>query len=302
MSPVLFIGIGMMGEPMVTRLVRGGYDVYLYDVDEAKATALADKIDAKVVHIAEYLSMLPTFQTVILMLPSSAIVEQVLEGENGILEFLKEETVLIDMSSSVPSSTKRLAEKAAELNIGFLDAPVSGGVPKAITGELSIMCGGQSEIFEARKALLQHMGTSVALVGEHGAGHALKALNNLLSAIGMVGASEVLSIATKFGIDPSTALDVINNSTGRMQSTEVKFGRYILSRAFDSGFALSLMVKDLKIALDLAHENGISAPISAGALESWIAASTELGIHADHTEIAAYVEKRAAVQLISNDV
>jgi len=201
------------------------------------------------------------------------------------------------MRSSAPDSSRRLAALAARRGVGYLDAPVSGGVPKARTGELAIMVGGDAAHFESRRALLETMGTVVTRVGESGAGHAMKALNNLLSAIGLVGASEVLSIATRFGIDTRVALDVLNSSTGRNQATEVKFGRYVLSRAFDSGFAMSLMVKDLRTALDLAHDAGVPAPISAGALEEWSAAISTLGPLADHTEIASYVERRSRVSL-----
>src|SRR5690606_1865567 len=150
-------------------------------------------------------------------------------------------------------STRALAKQAQDLGLGYLDTPVSGGVPKARTGELTIMVGGDAEVLASRHEVLETMGTTITHVGASGAGDAMKALNNLLSAIGLIGAAEVLSAAASFGIEPRVALDVLNSSTGRNQATEVKYGRYVLSRAFDSGFAMQLMVKDLRIALDIAH-------------------------------------------------
>lgn len=293
-APILFVGIGAMGEPMAARLVAGGYRVVVTDVDEARAMEVAKRAGATAAPAGGTLS---GFDTVVLSLPSSPIVEDVLLGDDGILARLDRGAVVIDMSSSIPASTRRLAIAAQSRGIAFIDAPVSGGVPKARTGELTIMIGGEADVVESRRAMLSEIGATIMHVGDSGAGHAMKALNNLLSAIGLIGAAEVLATAAKFGIEPRTALDVLNASTGRNQSTEVKYGRYVLSRAFDSGFAMQLMVKDLRIALDIAHEAGVPAPMCASALEEWSAAIGTLGSEADHTEIAEYVEQRAGVQL-----
>jgi 3-hydroxyisobutyrate dehydrogenase len=205
--------------------------------------------------------------------------------------------LLVDMGSSRPASTVALAEKAQARGIDFVDAPVSGGVPRATSGELSIMVGGAESAVERALPLLNHLGTTVTRVGPVGAGHAMKALNNLLSAIGLVGASEVLAIGSKFGLAPDVMLDVLNGSTGGNHATKVKFSRYVLSRAFDSGFALDLMVKDLRTALELARDTKTPAPVSATCLEEWQAAGEHLRGGADHTEIAAYVEAQAGVEL-----
>lgn len=290
---VLFVGIGAMGEPMASRVAGAGYETAVADADAERAARVAAAIGAR----TGTLDSLEGVGTVVLMLPSSPIVESVLFGDSGVLGRLTAGSVVIDMSSSTPSSTRRLATDAAELGIGYLDAPVSGGVPKARTGELSIMVGGDAGTFETRRDLLSAMGTTITHVGASGTGHAMKALNNLLSAIGLIGAAEVLAVGAKFGIEPRIALDVLNASTGRNQATEVKYGRYVLSRAFDSGFAMQLMVKDLRIALEIAHDAGVPVPISAGALEEWSAAIAALGHGADHTEIAGYVEHRAGVVL-----
>jgi len=293
---VLFVGVGAMGEPMVSRIAGVGYRTIVADADTERAAQVADSVGAQTAPLASA-DALDGVRTVVLMLPSSPIVESVLLEGPDLLGRLSQGSVVIDMSSSAPSSTRRLSAMAVERAIGYLDAPVSGGVPKARTGELSIMVGGDAAVFAARRELLSAMGATIFHVGHSGAGHAMKALNNLLSAIGLVGAAEVLSVASKFGIEPRIALDVLNASTGRNQSTEVKYGRYVLSRAFDSGFAMQLMVKDLRIALDIAHDAGVPVPMSAGALEEWSAAIAALGRGADHTEIAEYVEHRAGVLL-----
>lgn len=297
LGPILFIGIGAMGQPMSARLAAAGFDLSVSDADGARAIAVAAEIGARSLLPSEVNARASEFRTVVTMLPSSLVVEEVLTGPDGLLGKLASGAVVIDMSSSTPSSTKGIAAAAAQVGIHFLDAPVSGGVPKARTGELSIMVGGDAEVVASRRPLLDAMGTAITHVGGHGTGHAMKALNNLLSAIGMIGAAEVLATAARFGIEPRVALDVLNASTGRNQSTEVKYGRYVLSRAFDSGFAMQLMIKDLKIALDIAHQAGVPVPVSAGALEEWSAAINTLGVQADHTEIAAYVEGRADTML-----
>jgi 3-hydroxyisobutyrate dehydrogenase len=293
---VLFIGAGAMGEPMVARVADAGYSTFVADADEARAAQVAGAIGARAVKSVST-DPLDHISTVVLMLPSSPVVDSVLIGESNVLDRLAAGSVVIDMSSSTPACTRDLSERAHARGIGYLDAPVSGGVPKARSGELSIMVGGDAVVFAARLELLSVMGTTISHVGESGSGHAMKALNNLLSAIGLIGAAEVLAVAAKFGIEPRAALDVLNASTGRNQSTEVKYGRYVLSRAFDSGFAMQLMVKDLRIALDIAHDAGVPVPISATALEEWTGAIAALGHRADHTEIAEYVEHRAGVLL-----
>lgn len=294
---VLFVGLGAMGTPMSEHLSAGGYDLVLCDLREPHAKALADARGARSVPLEEVGFAAGTATTVILMLPDSRAVEDVLEGEAGIYANLSPGSVVIDMSSSSPSATVRLADRAGQLGVDFVDAPVSGGVAKANTGELSIMVGAADHAFARVDPLLHVLGSDVTHVGPVGAGHAMKALNNLLSAIGLVAASEVLAIGTKFGLEPQVMLDVLNGSTGGNHATRVKMARFVLSGAFDSGFSLQLMVKDLTIALQLAHETSTPAPISASCLEEWAAAKRTLEPGADHTHIAAYVERRAGTEL-----
>ncbi|MEX2291109.1 MAG: NAD(P)-dependent oxidoreductase [Mycobacteriales bacterium] len=290
-GPVLFVGLGAMGTPMATALARSGRELLLRDVDEARARALADQLGATAVGADA------TAPVVVLMLPDSAAVEGVLLGEQGLLTRLAAGAVVVDMSSSRPSSTVALAARAGEAGIDYVDAPVSGGVARARDASLAVMVGATDAAYARVQPLLAAMGGDVTHVGGPGAGHAMKALNNLLSAIGLAAASEVLAVGANFGLEPQVMLDVLNRSTGRNHATEVKMARFVLSRAFDSGFSLRLMVKDLRTALELAHETGTPVPLSAGALEEWTAAGRTLPADADHTHVAAYVESRAGTEL-----
>lgn len=294
---VLFVGLGAMGRPMAARLAAAGTDLLLCDARDDSASALAQRLGGRAVRRDELTRAAEDVSVVVLMLPSSAAVEDVLSEEAGLLAALPPGALVVDMGSSRPASTVELAEAAQRRGIDFVDAPVSGGVPRATSGELSIMAGGTESALERAMPLLSRLGTTVTRVGPVGAGHAMKSLNNLLSAIGLVGASEVLAIGSKFGLAPDVMLDVLNGSTGGNHATKVKISRYVLSRAFDSGFALDLMVKDLRTALDLARDTKTPAPLSATCLEEWQAAAEHLGAGADHTQIAAYVETQAGVEL-----
>jgi 3-hydroxyisobutyrate dehydrogenase len=291
-DPILFIGLGAMGTPMSRNLGAAGHPVVLCDLREQHAQALAAERGVAWVPLAQA-GTVPA-RTVILMLPDSPAVESVV---SGLLTSLPAGALIIDMSSSLPTSTVALAQRAAEHGLAFIDAPVSGGVARAVTGELTIMVGADEAEFERALPILASMGTEITRVGPVGAGHAMKALNNLLSAIGLVGASEVLAIGAKFGLDPKVMLDVLNASTGGNHATRVKMERFVLSRAFDSGFALSLMVKDLRTALELARATQTPSPMSTLCLDQWTAAHRALGDDADHTHIAHYVERRAGIEL-----
>jgi 3-hydroxyisobutyrate dehydrogenase len=290
----LFVGLGRMGAPMVRRYAAD-HDTVLHDVDHALASALADELGCVAVRSVDEL---PTgVDTVILMLPESAIVESVLVA-GGLLTRLPAGALVIDMGSSEPESTRRLAATARARGVGYVDAPVSGGVTKAATGELSIMLGG-SEADRARaRPVLQTLGEKVVDVGAPGSGHAAKALNNLLSAANLAAAAEVLTVARAFGIRAEVMVDVLNASTGRSQATEVKYPRHVLTGAYDSGFAMELMLKDLATAQGLARAHALSTPVTDAAAETATRARDELGGPGlDHTELARYYEAVNGVSL-----
>jgi len=294
---VTFIGLGTMGQPMVGNLARS-VPVAVYDanpdaIDTAArndgVTALASLVDGAGASV------------VILMLPNSTVVERVLGDPRDPDSFtgrLRPGTLVVDMGSSAPQVTQSLAERLRERGVAMVDAPVSGGPRKAATAELTIMAGGPAEDYERVLPVLRAMGTSVTHVGPVGSAHALKALNNLLSAIGLVGALEVLTAGTKFGLDPRIMLDVINRSTGRNQSTEVKIGPEVLDGRFQVGFSLPLTVKDITTALDLSTSLGLSPEVSQACVRFSQAALAGLGEeNPDQSEIARYLAKVTGVDL-----
>ena len=179
----------------------------------------------------------------------------------------------------------------------MLDAPVSGGVSRAKDGTLAIMVGGDSAVMESCRPLFEAMGNRIIETGSSGTGHAMKALNNMVSAAGLLAAAEALLIGRRFGLDPAIMIDVLNASTGRNNSTEKKFKQFILSRAFNSGFSLELMVKDLTTAVELARETGTPIPFSAACREFWAAAQSTLDKEADHTAVVRWFEEMAKSEL-----
>lgn len=296
MTTIQFVGLGTMGEPMVRQLRSAGYEVCISDVNEAHATALAAELGATCVPSG---GVGEGVDTVILMLPNSNIVTAVLQGENGLAARLAPGTLIIDMSSSAPERTKVLADELAELGLSLVDAPVSGGPRKAETGELTIMVGSpEGDALDRALPILHTLGSTVFETGPVASAHALKALNNLLSLISIVGAAEVLTVGAKFGIEPRVMLDVINSSTGRNQATEVKFGPHVLGREWNVGFSLALTVKDVETALALAEQTGSQVPLSAVAVETAKAALAHFdGQQPDQSRIAAFIEERNGVSL-----
>jgi len=287
----LFVGLGRMGEPMVRRYASVR-PTLLFDVDAVTTARLAEELGGEA--LDDLITVPDNVDTVILMLPNSRIVENVLCGEKGgegLLARLPPGVLVIDMGSSEPASTRRLSELAARRELRFVDAPVSGGVAKAITGELSIMVGGEPGSAQLAQPHLALMGTSIVEVGPPGSGHAAKALNNLLSATNLAAAAEVLCIAQRAEIRPEVMVEVLNSSTGRSQATEVKYPKHVLTGTFASGFEMDLMLKDLAIAATLAQEGGLTTPITSRTVETldearrWFDTS---GL--DHTEIVRYYE------------
>ncbi|GAA1683738.1 2-hydroxy-3-oxopropionate reductase [Citricoccus zhacaiensis] len=284
----LFIGLGNMGRPMVAQYSTE-FPAYVYDINAETARDVAQ--DTGTLALTDLADLPEGIETVILMLPNSKIVEETLQGKEGLFQQLTAGALVIDMSSSEPGSTRALSSEAAELGLSLVDAPVSGGVLKAKTGKLSVMVGGDEDAVETAMPHLETMAGAIVKAGPSGAGHAAKALNNLLSATNLAAAAEILCVAQANGIEPSTMVDVINSSTSRSQATEVKYPKHILTGTFDSGFAMDLMIKDMGIAMDLIRSGAIEAPIVGLANEVAGKARTSLkSERPDHTELARYVE------------
>ncbi|WP_204261626.1 NAD(P)-binding domain-containing protein [Blastococcus saxobsidens] len=292
----LFVGLGRMGAPMARRHAAH-FDTVLSDADPAVATALAEELGCRA--LATPAELPDDVDAVVLMLPDSRVVETVLLTD-GLLGRLPAGSLVVDMGSSEPASTRRLAADARARGVGYVDAPVSGGVARAVTGELSIMVGGDPEDVERARPHLEPLGGSVLVVGGAGTGHAAKALNNLLSASNLAAAAEVLTVAAGSGIAPEVMVEVLNASTGRSQATEVKYPKHVLTGSYDSGFAMDLMIKDLGIARSLGTAQGASTPVTDAAFAAAVAAREALGGPGlDHTEVARHYESVNRVSLRS---
>lgn len=288
-GPIAFLGLGSMGTPMSQRLLAAGVDVIGFDPQEsACATFLA--AGGRTATTAATAVADADAGVVVLMLPSSAVVEAVL---GDVRRSLRPGTTIIDMSSSDPLSTRRLATELATHDITLVDAPVSGGVSGAEAGTLTIMCGGPEATVSAVTGLLTLLGNPTR-VGDSGAGHALKAINNLLAGVHLLAAAEGFAAGKRFGLDPELMLSVLNSASGRSVATEQKLPRFVVPETYDSGFAMSLMIKDMRIATGLADALGGPATLGERAVELWAKAATDLGPQADQTEIARWVLKPPA--------
>jgi 3-hydroxyisobutyrate dehydrogenase len=278
-----FIGLGMMGTPMAQCLSKGGFELFLADADAARTDALILELGAARLEPGNA----STLDALITMLPNSNIVESVLlDGDvKAWARLLPKGAVVIDMSSSEPERSRKLGATLGKLDLDYLDAPVSGGVKKAKDGTLAILAGGDAAVLERCKPLLEAMGKSVLHIGAAGSGHAAKALNNYVSAAGLMATVEALHIAERFGIDPASMTDVLNASTGRSNTSENKVKQFMLSGSYGSGFALQLMNKDLKIARVLSEAVGYPMKLGVTCTTIWDEVSQRSTPTTDHTEM-----------------
>jgi 3-hydroxyisobutyrate dehydrogenase len=286
-----FVGIGNMGQPMAARLHERGFAIKVHDTDVEAAVRFGKHYDVPVASLRHELCR--DCDIVILMLPNGQIVSDYLlaerAGDPAPVKWLPPATLVVDMGSSNPMGTRILGERLADAGISLIDAPVSGGVPRARKGTLSIMVGGEEGLVKRLQPVLSAMAHDVKHVGSLGAGHAMKALNNYVSAAGLAAACEAVLIGQQFGIDGQMIVDVLNVSTGKNNSTEHKLAQYVLSATFNSGFSLGLMHKDLRAALDVALDLELRLPMIEAVAKIWDEAEQLLGPKADHTEIARYL-------------
>ena len=292
---IAFAGIGNMGWPMAANLVKAGFEVTVCDVVPGRAASFATETGAKAAGTPAEAAA--GADCVVMIVPTS---KQVGEAVEAMLPSLKPGMLVIDMTSGQPGRTREIAAMLAGHGVPMIDCPVSGGVPRAKSGQLAIMVGGPAAEIDRAEPVLKAMGTSIYRCGDIGAGQAMKALNNLVSAGGYLIGVEALLIGQRFGLDPTTMVDVLNASSGMNNSTQKKFKEYVLSRRFDAGFGLDLMVKDLSIALEVGRETTTPAPFSALCREMWLAAATTLGPGVDHTAVAKMLEQMTGTVLGGN--
>ncbi len=284
-----FIGLGNMGFPMAANLAAAGYPLLVADSrPEPVEQFVAAHPTADVRSISRVGA---ASQVTITMLPNIGIVREVMLGSSGMAFSMSPRSMLIDMSSSSPPGTIAIGAELAKHGISMVDAPVSGGVPRAITGELTIMAGGEAADIDRCEPILKAMGKTIFRTGKLGTGQAMKALNNLCSAAGLLIAAEAVRAGRRFGLDGELMIDVLNASTGQNNSTLRKFKPFVLPGKYEAGFGLDLMVKDISAALDLATSEGLHTPFTKCCVELWNQAQQALGPGHDHTAIDLWLER-----------
>ncbi len=288
-----FIGLGIMGKPMAQNLIKAGYDLIVYDVVPEKLAAV---VGAGAQAGASSRDVAARSEMVITMLPNSPEVKEAVLGTGGVLEGAKRGTILIDMSSIAPLASREIAAKAKEKGVVMLDAPVSGGEPKAIEGTLAIMVGGPQETFEKVKDVLGVMGSSVTYVGGIGSGNITKLANQIIVALNIAAMSEAMVLATKAGVDPEKVFEAIKGGLAGSAVLNAKMP-LVLKGNFKPGFRILLHIKDLANALDTAHELGVPVPLSSVVMELMQALRVDGKGGDDHGGIVQFYEKLANVHV-----
>lgn len=277
-----FVGIGNMGWPMAGHLVKGGHEVIVFDTDADKVSRFASTHGARG---GAAPADLGASELVITMLPDGHAVRSAMLGENGLAKHLKPGAVFIDMSSSDPVGTRTLGAELQPRGIAMLDAPVSGAVPRAMTGKLAIMIGGDDKaLIERVRPVLGLMGDRLFETGGLGSGHAMKSLNNYIAAATFAASAEALLIGKRFGLDPKTMFDIVSVSTGRSFISEVVMREHVIPGRFNTGFSVGLLAKDVRIAADLGEAMKLDAPVLRLVRDRWALARDRLGAAGDNAE------------------
>lgn len=277
-----FVGIGNMGSPMASHIVKGGHTVTVYDSDAERVAQFARTTGARG---AQSVADLADSELVITMLPDGHVVRGVLMGEGGLARHLARGTLFVDMSSSDPVGTRTLGAELAALGIVMLDAPVSGAVPRATVAKLAIMIGSDDKAaIERARPILSLMGDRLFETGGLGSAHAMKSLNNYIAAATFAASAEALLIGKRFGLDPAVMFDIINVSTGRSFISEMVMKEHVITNKFSTGFTVGLLAKDVRIAADLGEAMNLDAPVLRLVRDRWALARDRLGAARDNAE------------------
>lgn len=281
-----FIGLGIMGKPMAMNIQKAGHTVYAYDHHMERAEEL---IAAGGVACSCGKEVADKSDVIITMLQNSPNVESAIFDENGLAEGLSAGKCIIDMSSIAPLASRDFAKRLAEIGVDFLDAPVSGGEPKAIDGTIAVMVGGKEEVFAKYEDLLKTMASTVTLVGEVGAGNITKLANQMIVAINIAAISEAYSLAKKAGVDPARVYEAIRSGLAGSTVMDQK-SQKIFNGDFTPGFRIELHIKDLQNVMDTSHEINVSSPFSALAMEIMQSLKAHGLEKDDHSGIAEWYE------------
>ncbi len=288
-----FIGLGIMGAPMAKNLIKAGYPLTVYDIVAEK---VADVVKAGAQAGSSNKEVAAKSDVVITMLPNSPEVKEAVLGPGGVLEGARAGMILVDMSSIAPLASQEVAAAARKKGVAMLDAPVSGGEPKAIEGTLAIMVGGPKDTFEQVKGILAVMGGSVTRVGEISSGNTTKLANQIIVALNIAAMSEAMVLATKAGVDPERVFEAIRGGLAGSTVLNAKMP-LVLAGNFKPGFRIELHIKDLANALDTAHAVGVPVPLSGVVMEAMQALKVDGKGGDDHGGIVQFYEKLAQVQV-----
>jgi 3-hydroxyisobutyrate dehydrogenase len=296
MTTVAFLGLGAIGRPMAARLAAApGISLVVWNRTTERARDFPAETGAR--YAATPADAARATDVVITCFPVSADVDAVLGGAEGVLAGLPRGALLVDCTSGDPATSRRIAARLAEHDVGFLDAPVSGGTIGAEQGTLTVMVGGDAALLERARPVLETFGRKIVHCGDVGTGDALKAVNNALLAIHVWSTAEGLAALAKAGVSADIALDVINASSGRSNASMNLFPDRVLTRAFPRTFRLALLDKDVRIAAGVAREHNVPAPLLQLTADLVRVAHNALGEEADHVEAAKVVEQWAGVEI-----
>ncbi len=292
---VAFLGLGDIGELMASHLARDPFDLTVWNRTRSKADEFARTHKSRVA--ATPAEAVKDAQVAITCLPSSIEVEAILHGENGMLDALRKGAVLIDCTSGDPPTSRSIAAELGGRGVEFIDAPVSGGTTAAKSGTLTVMWGGEATVFERVRPVMEAFGKKIVHAGRVGSGDALKAVNNALLAVHILSTAEGLAILVKAGVDPKVALEVINASSGRSNSSENLIPQRVLTRAFPRTFRLALLEKDIGIAAVMAEDLEVKSPLISLTAERFHEAREKLGEEADHVEAVKMIEEENGIEI-----
>ena len=293
MSKIGFIGLGIMGKPMSKNLLKAGYELVVHDLQQSAVEELVLLGAVKGLNAGD---VADRCEFVITMLPNSPQVKEVVLGKHGLLDRMKAGSVFIDMSSISPIVSRELAVKLGEKGVEMLDAPVSGGEPKAIEGTLSVMAGGKKEVFDRCYPILKSMAGSVVLTGSIGAGNVTKLANQVIVALNIAAMSEALVLATKAGVEPDLVYQAIRGGLAGSTVLDAK-APLVMDRKFKPGFRINLHIKDLANALDTSHEIGVPLPLTSAVMEIMQALKVDGLGENDHGGLIQYYEKLAKIEV-----
>ena len=293
MSKIGFIGLGIMGKPMSKNLLKAGHQLVVFDIDQSAVDEL-QKAGAEPglspKDVAAKTSIIVT------MLPNTPIVKAVILGKDGVIEGAQNGAIVVDMSSVSPQASQEVAAALSRKGIRMIDAPVSGGEPKAIDGTLSIMCGGSQAVFDEMLPIFRAMGSSAVLTGGSGAGSVTKLANQIIVQLHIAAVSEALVLASKAGVDPELVYKAIRGGLAGSTVMDAKVPM-MLDRNFKPGGSLRINIKDIGNVLETSHELGVSLPLTATIMEILQALKADGLLDLDHSSIVRYYEKLANVEV-----